>query len=69
MLRNFFNRLREPSSLAGLAVLGVLFGADPVKLNVGLEALTAVLAAGAVILPDTKAPAAAPTEAAPGEGA
>lgn len=53
MLKTFFKRLREPSSLAGLAILGVLFGADPVKLNVGLEALTAVLAAGAVILPDS----------------
>jgi len=58
MLRVFFARLREPSTLSGLAVLGMLFGADPIKLNAGLEALTVVLAAGAVILPDTKATAA-----------
>lgn len=52
MLRIFFARLREPSSLAGLAVLGALFGADPVKMHAATEALAAVLAAGAVLLPE-----------------
>lgn len=53
MLRNFFTRLREPSSLAGVAVLAVLFGADPMKANIVAEALATVLAAGAVLLPET----------------
>jgi len=52
-LKTFFNRLREPSSLAGVAVLAVLFGADPLKANMVAEALAAVLAAGAVMLPET----------------
>ncbi len=54
MLRNFFTRLREPSSLAGVAVLAVLFGADPMKANIVAEALATVLAAGAVLLPESK---------------
>jgi hypothetical protein len=54
MLRMILNRLREPSSLAGLSVLGVLFGVDPEKANVVVQALGAVLAAGAVLLPESR---------------
>lgn len=53
MLRNFFNRLREPSSLAGVAVLATLFGADPLKANIVAEALATVLAAGAILIPES----------------
>lgn len=52
MLRTFFARLREPSSLAGIAILATLFGADVAKANLVVEALAGVLAAGAVLLPD-----------------
>lgn len=52
MLRMILNRLREPSSLAGLSMLGLLFGADPLKVDVTVQAIGAVLAAGAVLLPE-----------------
>lgn len=52
MLRKIFDRLREPSSLAGLSMLGLLFGADPVKIDLTVQAVGAVLAAGAVLLPE-----------------
>lgn len=62
MLRNFFNRLREPSSLAGVAVLATLFGADAAKANIIAELAATVLAAGAILIPERP-------KAAPGEGA
>lgn len=52
MLRKIFARLREPSSLAGLSMLGLLFGGDPVKIDLTVQAIGAVLAAGAVLIPE-----------------
>lgn len=54
MLRKLFERLREPSSLAGLSMLGLLFGGDPVKIDLTVQAIGAVLAAGAVLIPERK---------------
>lgn len=53
MMRKFFDRLREPSSLAGLSMLGLLFGGDPAKIDITVQAIGAVLAAGAVLLPES----------------
>jgi hypothetical protein len=52
MLRKIFARLREPSSLAGLSMLGLLFGGDPMKVDLTVQALGALLAAGAVLMPE-----------------
>lgn len=52
----FLNRLREPSTMAGLAALGMLFGVDPEKVQTVAGAATAVVAAAAVFLPDPAKP-------------
>lgn len=46
------NRLREPSTWAGLAALSVLFGINPETANVIAQAAGAVAAAVAVLLPE-----------------
>ncbi|MDN7676086.1 hypothetical protein QZM22_27225 [Burkholderia oklahomensis] len=45
------NRLREPSTWAGLAGVAVALGADS-KLHMTLNAMAGVLAAVAVLLPE-----------------
>lgn len=60
-LRTIFRRLREPSTLAGLGVLGVLFGLPPGTVEVITQAVSAVLAVGAIVIPESK-PAATPAE-------
>lgn len=49
------NRLREPSTMAGLSMLCVLFGAPAGAVDVVLQAIAGVAAAAAVLLPDQKA--------------
>jgi hypothetical protein len=49
------NRLREPSTLAGLSMLAMLFGVPPGTVEVTTQAVGAVLAAAAVLLPEAKA--------------
>lgn len=51
-MKNILNRLKERSTWAGLAALAVLFGVDAVKANMVAEAVTGLLAAAAVVLPD-----------------
>ncbi|WP_195763139.1 hypothetical protein [Burkholderia pseudomallei] len=46
------NRLREPSTWAGLAGVAVALGADMSKVHVALNAMAGVLAAVAVLLPE-----------------
>lgn len=53
-LRYLLNRLREPSTLAGLGVIAVMFGAEPGKVNVLVEAAGYALGAAAVLLPESK---------------
>ncbi len=55
MLKMILKRLREPSSMAGLSVLAVLFGVRPEIVDVSVTALGAVLAAAAVLVPEKKA--------------
>lgn len=45
-------RLREPSTMAGLGALALLAGLPPETVNVFVQAVGAVLAALAVVLPE-----------------
>lgn len=45
-------RLREPSSLAGLGLLGVLFGLKPEVLDPVIQAVAAVAGVVAVLVPE-----------------
>lgn len=47
-------RFREPSSLAGLAALAVMFGAPAEATNVVIQAVGAVAGAAAFFIPDSK---------------
>lgn len=49
------NRLREPSTMAGLSVLAVLFGAPTGTVDIVVQAVASVAAAAAVFMPDQKA--------------
>lgn len=49
------NRLREPSTMAGLSVLAVLFGAPAGTVDIVVQAVASVAAAAAVLMPDQKA--------------
>lgn len=51
-MKKVLKRLNERSTWAGLGALAILFGVDPVKANVAVEAVAGVLAAAAVLLPD-----------------
>lgn len=53
-MKNVLKRLKEPSTWAGIAGLAVLFGVDPIKANIVVEAVAAVAAGLAVILPELK---------------
>lgn len=55
-LRAFLTRLKEPSSLAGLSMLAMMFGINPDVADSVLGAIGAVLAAAAVLVPEQKAP-------------
>lgn len=48
----FLQRLREPSTMAGLSGLAVIVGANPSKVNAVSAAIAAVLSALAVLLPE-----------------
>lgn len=56
-MKNVIKRLKEPSTWAGIAGLAVLFGVDPIKANIVVEAVAAVAAGLAVLLPEIKAQA------------
>lgn len=47
------NRLKEPSTLAGLGVLAVLFGVPSGTVDVVVKATGAVLGAAAVLIPES----------------
>lgn len=48
----FLKRLREPSTMSGLAGLAVVLGANPTKANAVSVAIAGVLSALAVFLPE-----------------
>lgn len=54
-MKSVFKRLKEPSTWAGIAGLAVLFGVDPEKANLIVQAIGGVAAALAVIIPEKKA--------------
>ena len=47
-------RIREPSTLAGLSVLGVLLGLPPGTLDAVAQVLAGAVAVGAIMLPEGK---------------
>lgn len=49
---SFLNRLREPSTWAGLGGIALAMGANPDKVNVTSNAIAGLLAALAVFLPE-----------------
>lgn len=48
-------RLREPSTLAGLSALGVLFGLPPGTVDAVVQVATGAAAVAAIVLPEGKA--------------
>lgn len=54
-MRYFWNRLREPSTMAGLSALAMIFGVAPNTINLATQ--VAVGAAGllAIVVPEAKA--------------
>lgn len=48
------NRLREPSTMAGLSILGALFGLPPGTVEGLGQVVAGVAAVGAVLLPEVK---------------
>jgi hypothetical protein len=53
-LQFFLNRLREPSTMAGIAALAYIFGADPEKIQSVTGAVTAIAGAAAIFMPEQK---------------
>lgn len=52
MLKKMLQRFREPSTWAGLSALAVVFGVPPGTADVIVQAVAAVAAAAAVLLPE-----------------
>lgn len=47
-------RMREPSTLAGLSVIGVLFGLPPGTVDTVGACIAGAAAIGAAVIPDSK---------------
>lgn len=56
MRKTLKNRLREPSTWAGLSALAVLFGAPPGTVEVVSQVVGGVAAAAAIVLPEKAKP-------------
>jgi hypothetical protein len=54
-MNKYVQRLKEPSTWAGLAALGVLLGGDPVKADAVQQVGVALAGLLAVFLPESKA--------------
>ena len=52
---NLIQRLREPSTWAGISAMGLLFGLPPGTIDAVGMVLGGVAALGAIFLPETKA--------------
>ena len=48
------NRLKEPSTMAGLSCVGVILGLPPGTLEIGTQLIVAAAAAAAVVFPESK---------------
>lgn len=53
-LMNILKRLREPSTMAGLSALALLFGVPPGTLELSHQVIAGVLAGAAILLPEGK---------------
>lgn len=53
-LRYLLSRLREPSTLAGLSALGMIFGLPAGTVDLAVQVAVTVAAVGAVALPEAK---------------
>ncbi len=49
---NFLKRLREPSTWAGIAALGLIFGLPPGTVEAAGQIIGGVAALGAIFLPE-----------------
>lgn len=50
----FLARLREPSTMAGLSVLAMLFGVPPGTIEIATQVVIGVAGVAAVVLPESK---------------
>ena len=50
----FLKRLREPSTMAGLTALALMFGVPPGTLELTSQVIAGVLAGAAILLPEGK---------------
>jgi hypothetical protein len=50
-MKYLLNRLKEPTTWAGVSALGLLFGIPPGTVEVVVQAVVAVSAAAAVLMP------------------
>ena len=53
-MKSLLKRFKEPSSWAGVATLAVLFGVPSTTADLVVQAVAAVAAAAAVLLPEKK---------------
>lgn len=51
-LTYILGRLREPSTLAGLSVLGVLFGLPPGTVDLAMQVAAGLAGLAAVVMPE-----------------
>ena len=56
ILRYLLARLREPSTLAGVSALGLVFGLPPGSVDLAVQVLVTVAAVSAVALPEASGP-------------
>lgn len=54
MFKHFLARLREPSTMAGLSALAVLFGVPPGTIDLVVQVAVGVTGLAAVVLPEMK---------------
>lgn len=54
MLKKLIARLKEPSTLAGLSALAILFGAPQNTVTLAGQAVGSLFALGAVLVPEKK---------------
>lgn len=54
ILKYLAARLREPSTLAGLSVIGVMVGLPPGTVDLAAQVVTGAVAIAAALIPDAK---------------
>lgn len=53
-MKAFLARLREPSTLAGLSTIAVLFGVPPGTIDLAFQVVGGLAGLGAILLPEAK---------------